>query len=191
MNRTAYAIVLAAGSASRYGSTKQLAELDGTSLIARAVATANEACEGRTVVVLGHDAAAVAAELQGANGFVVVNERHGDGLGTSLAGAIKAVRHVASAVVVMLADQPGITAMHISELLGAWDGDAGAIVATAFGETQGPPALFAADCFDDLEALQGDSGGKHLFGDERFRFRKIVFEPAALDIDTPDDLRRI
>ena len=90
--------------------------------------------------------------------------------------------------VVMLADQPGITAEHISDLLAAWDGDANAIVATAFGATQGPPALFAAGCFDDLEALQGDSGGKHLFTDQRFTVKTIRFEPAALDIDTPDDL---
>jgi molybdenum cofactor cytidylyltransferase len=188
MEDAAYAIVLAAGSASRYGSTKQLAKIDGSSLVARTIAAANDALGGRTVVVLGHDAAAIADEIQEMAGFVVVNERFEDGLGTSIARAIKAVRHVASAAVVMLADQPGITASHISGLVEAWGGRASAIVATEFGETQGPPALFAADCFDDLETLRGDAGGKHLFADERFDVTSIVFEPAALDIDTPDDL---
>ncbi|MEJ2128626.1 MAG: NTP transferase domain-containing protein, partial [Woeseiaceae bacterium] len=110
MEDAAYAIVLAAGSASRYGSTKQLAKIDGSSLVARTIAAANDALGGRTVVVLGHDAADIADEIQEMAGFVVINERFEDGLGTSIARAIKAVRHVASAAVVMLADQPGITA---------------------------------------------------------------------------------
>ena len=188
MNHGVYAIVLAAGSASRYGSTKQLAELGGQSLVARAVATADDACDGRTVAVLGHDAAEIAVELRESAGFIVINEHFEDGLGASIASAIRAIRHVASAVVVMLADQPGITADHLSELLDAWDGDENSIVGTAFGETQGPPALFAAACFDELEALEGDSGGKHLFSDERFKLQTIRFEAAAVNIDTPADL---
>lgn len=191
MDKRTYAVVLAAGSATRYGSTKQLAEIDGTSLVARAVQTANAACAGRSVVVLGHDAPRVAGALRPADGFAVVNDRYEDGLGTSLARAVASVRHVAGAVVVMLADQPGVSAQHIRNLQQAWGGQQDEIVATAFGGTLGPPVLFASGCFDELQKLAGDAGGKHLFDDERFRLATIAFEPASLDVDTPDDLRQI
>jgi len=191
MTSSVFAIVLAAGSASRFGSTKQLAELEGLSLVARAVKTANEVAAGRTLVVVGHDAAAVARELQSTDGFVIVNDRYAEGLGTSLSRAISAIRHVASAVVVLLADQPGINSKHLQNLVSAWSGDEHQIVATAFSGTQGPPVLFPAACFDELQGLQGDSGGKHLFNDSRFELTTITFEPAVLDVDTPADLTQI
>jgi molybdenum cofactor cytidylyltransferase len=191
MTSNVFAIVLAAGSASRFGSTKQLAEFEGLSLVARAVKTANEAVANRTVVVVGHDAGAVATELQSTEGFMIVNDRHAEGLGTSLSRAVAAVRHVASAIVVLLADQPRIDSQHLQELISAWNGDEHQIVATAFSATQGPPVLFPAACFDDLQGLKGDAGGKHLFGDARFQMTTVAFEPAALDIDTPADLTQI
>jgi molybdenum cofactor cytidylyltransferase len=191
MASNVFAIVLAAGSASRFGSTKQLVELEGLSLVARAVKTANEVVADRTVVVVGHDAGAVARELQSTEGFVIVNDRYAEGLGTSLSRAVTTIRHVASAVVVLLADQPGINSKHLQDLISAWNGDEHQIVATAFSETQGPPVLFPAACFDDLQGLKGDAGGKHLFSDSRFQLTTIAFEPAALDVDTPADLTQI
>jgi molybdenum cofactor cytidylyltransferase len=191
MASNVFAIVLAAGSASRFGSTKQLTRLNGVSLVARAVMTANEVCADNTVVIVGHDAGAVSEEISASRGFVIVNDHHADGLGSSLACAVAAVRHVASAVVVMLADQPGVTRQHIEALVNAWSGDDHAIVATAFADTEGPPVLFPAACFDELQGLKGDSGGKHLFKDSQFQVTTIAFEPAALDIDTPADLKRI
>jgi molybdenum cofactor cytidylyltransferase len=191
MNRNVYTIILAAGSASRFGSTKQLAEVEGRSLIARAMTVANDACDGRSVVVVGHDAMAVARETRSLAGFVVVNDDYRDGLGTSLARAVRSIRHVASAVVVMLADQPGVSAQHVASLIDSWSGDTHEIVATGHGSTQGPPVLFPSSCFDDLQNLSGDAGGKHLFEDDRFRVRTIEFAPAAIDIDSRSDLESL
>lgn len=188
MTPNVYAVILAAGSASRFGSTKQLAEVHGVSLVARATATANSACADKTVVVVGHDAGAVIEELQGTQGFVIVNDSYSEGLGTSLARAATTISHVASAVIVMLADQPDISSKHLEDLIGAWnDGDFD-IVTTTFSATQGPPVLFSSTCFDDLRQLSGDAGGKHLFGDSRFDLATVVFEPAAIDVDTEEDL---
>jgi len=188
MTSKVYAVILAAGSASRFGSTKQLAEIDGMSLVARATTTANKVCADRTVVVVGHDAGAVTEELQGTRGFVIVNDGYSEGLGTSLARAVTAISHVASAVIVILADQPNISSQHLENLIGAWnDGDYD-IVTTTFSGTQGPPVLFSSACFDELQNLSGDAGGKHLFKDDRFGLQTIEFEPAAIDVDTKKDL---
>jgi CTP:molybdopterin cytidylyltransferase MocA len=51
--------------------------------------------------------------------------------------------------------------------------------------------LFPSGCFADLARLEGDSGGRQLLSDKRFQVTEILFEAAAVDIDTPDDLRQI
>ena len=186
-----FAIVLAAGSATRFGATKQLVEIDGKSLVEHAVNIANDVCQDRCVLVVGHNHQAVAAACQSEPGFMIVNDNHAAGLGTSLALAVKSIRHVASAVMVLLADQPRITSQHVRALADAWDGSDDEIVATSFAGTQGPPVLFPAACFDELAGLTGDRGGRHLFDDQRFRLSTVVFEPASIDIDTPEDLTQI
>lgn len=186
-----FAIVLAAGSATRFGAAKQLAEVDGKSLVERAVEIANDVCQDRCLLVVGHNHQAVGAACQSQPGFMIVNDNYATGLGTSLALAVKSIRHVASAVIVLLADQPRITSQHVRALADAWDGSDDEIVATSFAGTQGPPVLFPAACFDELAGLTGDRGGRHLFDDQRFRLSTVVFELASIDIDTPEDLTRI
>jgi len=182
--------VLAAGSASRFGSTKQLAEIDGVTLVQRASAMATEACGANTALVVGHDWQAVAQACSPMQGFLIVNDNHADGLGASLAQAVQSVRHVAHAIVVLLADQAMIRAQHVQALSDTWSGASDEIVATAYADTIGAPVLFPRTCFDELAALQGDAGGRHLLKDSRFVVKTVIFEPAAVDIDTLDDLRR-
>jgi len=186
-----YALVLAAGTSSRFGRTKQLEEFDGSSLVRRAVDAATAACADRQVLVVGHDWSAVADAGLGAGGFLVRNENHASGLGSSLALGVRALRHAAQAILVILADQPLVSAGHLRALIDTWSGAGDEIVATAHTDTAGPPVLFPRGCFDDLAQLRGDSGGKHLLSDPRFRTRTIRFEPAAVDIDTPADLARL
>ena len=186
-----YALVLAAGSASRFGATKQLVEVDGVPLVRRATDAAAAACDKRVVLVVGHDWQAVCRAGLPEGGFLVNNDRYADGLGSSIARGVRSVRHTASAVLVLLADQPRVTADHLRALIDTWSGAGDEIVATAFDGAMGPPVLFARDCFEDLENLAGDSGGKHLLSDPRFRTRSVQCDHAAIDIDTRDDLRRI
>ena len=186
-----FALVLAAGSASRFGATKQLAEVDGVALVRRATDAAAAVCGNRLALVVGHDWQAVSKAGLSAGGFLVCNDHYSKGLGSSIAQGVGALGHVAGAVLVVLADQPFVTADHLRALIDAWGGNADEIVATSFGESVGPPVLFGHDCFDELASLSGDSGGKHLLRDARYSVTRIPFAAAATDIDTPEDLRRI
>ncbi|MDH3273913.1 MAG: nucleotidyltransferase family protein [Gammaproteobacteria bacterium] len=185
------ALVLAAGSAKRFGASKQLAEFDGMPLARRALGVAADVFGDRTMLVVGHDWQAVTRSCSPLPGFLVINDFHASGLGSSIACATKSVRHAAQAVVVILADQPLVSPEHLRNLRDNWSGAENEIVATGFGDTAGAPVLFASSCFDDLAALQGDKGGQHLLSDERFTVRKIIFEPASVDIDTQSDLDRL
>jgi molybdenum cofactor cytidylyltransferase len=190
-DKKVFGVVLAAGAASRFGSTKQLAEIDGTTLVQRSHDVAIDACGSSTVLVVGHDWQAVRDACELAGGFLIVNQEYNSGLGTSIAQAVRSVQHVADAIVVLLADQVLITSEHVRALVAAWDGAHDRIVATAYADTVGAPVLFPSGCFADLAKLEGDSGGRQLLSDERFQVTEIVFEAAAVDIDTPDDLKQI
>ncbi len=190
-DKNVFGVVLAAGAASRYGSTKQLATIDGITLAQRSHDVAVEACGTNSILVVGHDWQAVCDACHPSRGFLVINENYASGLGTSIAQAVRSVQHVADAIVVLLADQVLITSEHVRALVAAWDGAHDQIVATAYADTVGAPVLFPSGCFADLVRLEGDSGGRQLLSDGRFHVEKIVFEAAAVDIDTPDDLKRI
>lgn len=183
-----FAAVLAAGSSTRFGATKQAAELDGVALIVRATATAAEVCGDRVVTVLGHDWQSLLRLLQPYSGFMVINEDYAQGLGTSIVSAARACRPHAEALLLLLADQPLITTEHIQALIDTWSGADDEIVASSYAGTEGPPVLFAADALQELMALTGDRGAHALFQDDRFTLKTVHFEAAATDIDTPSDL---
>ena len=189
--RNITALVLAAGSAKRFGSSKQLAEFDGIPLARRALDIAVDVFGGSTALVVGHNWKAVTQSCSPLSGFLIVNDRHESGIGSSIACATRSVRHTAQAIIVTLADQPLITAEHLKRLRDSWSGADNEIVATGFGDSAGAPVLFPSACFDDLAALQGDTGGRHLLDDKRFAVRKIDFEPASVDIDTPEALDQL
>lgn len=186
-----FAVVLAAGAATRFGSTKQLAELGGVPLVRRAVNIATEACGSKTLLVVGHDWKAVSHACDPSHGFLIVNENYADGVGTSIAAATRSLQQVAQAIIVMLADQAMITTEHVKAMCDTWSGADDEIIATAYSDTAGAPVLFPRSCFKELSGLRGDAGGRHLLTDGRFRVRMINFEPAAVDVDTPDDLTQI
>jgi len=190
-SRSIFAIVLAAGAATRFGSSKQLAEWNGEKLVRRATAVATKSCGPRTILVVGHDWHAVRGACKPCSGYFVVNEKHRAGMGTSLALAIRSIQHVASAVIVMLADQPMVSAQHVATLIARWSGDEREIVASAYAKTSGVPALFASGCFEKLGELAADQGARKLLDDPEFAVHPVEFEDAATDIDTVADLARL
>ena len=182
------ATILAAGHSTRFGSTKQTSQLDGTPLVRRAVNVAQEVCDDRTVVIAGHDWLNVIAAAHNEGGFFVINEQHADGMGSSIAMATRMCRSRADAMLLMLCDQPLITAQHLRSLIEIWSGDEREIVATSFAETTGPPVLFPRGVFADLLKLKGDHGARDLLHDSRFKLISVPFDDAAVDIDTIKDL---
>ncbi len=183
-----FAVVLAAGLSSRFGRTKQTATINGDALVKRAFEAARGACGDRCITVIGYDAAAVLCAMKANSGFVVVNEDYEKGLGSSIAAAARACGAHVDALLLLLADQALVTSKHLRALMDAWSGDADEIVATAYDDTLGPPALLPSATFDELRALSGDHGARELFTDGRFTLKTVRFEPAAVDIDTPEDL---
>lgn len=183
-------VVLAAGTASRFGSPKPLALLDGQSLLKRAVATITDALSSPPVAVLGHEWQRVAADLE-SDGFYIVNDAYVDGMASSIAAAARAAAGRADALLITLCDQPLISAQHLRIMLQAHSGAADDIVATGYGDAIGPPVLFGKACFAKLQALAGADGAKSLLQDPEYSLQVIHNTSAAVDIDTPADLSAV
>ncbi len=188
---TVFAAVLAAGASQRFGRSKMLEPVQGETLARRAANLARDVCGDCSILVVGHEGSDVAAAAGDAAHFVIVNDRYEEGVGGSIALAAKAVSHVADALLLILADQPLVTAEHLRALIAHWDGADDVIVATAFAKTMGPPALFPRSAFAALGDLSGDQGAKSLLQSPDFDLRTVPFEDAAIDIDTPADLDKL
>lgn len=115
------AVLLAAGAGSRMGHRpKSLLLLDGEPLIRRQVRALKTAGAARLVVVLGHYAADIGAQLQGLNIQVIHNPQPDDGLVSSQRLGLQALPDELEGVVMALADQPLIEAADITTLTQAF-----------------------------------------------------------------------
>lgn len=183
------AVVLAAGRASRFGAAKQLLEIGGESLVDRACRIAMEAGCHPVMRVLGAHAEEILDRPCPDGIETLVHAAWQEGMGSSLAAGVAALQVLSpdlDAVLVLLADQPMVTA----ELLGRMRhrlSDAG-IVLCDHGEATGPPALFAKRHFGELAALTGDRGAKAVAANHPAVL--VPFPDAAWDIDSPEAWER-
>ena len=180
------ALVLAAGAARRYGSAKQLAELEGRPLIEHALEAVAAAPVDERVVVLGAGADAVleAADLHGAR--PVVCEDWAEGQAASLRAGLAALDGVEAAVVV-LGDQPRVSARAIARVLAARGESAAAVRATYDGLPAHPIVLERA-LFSRLAALEGDVGAREVLA--TVAVREVACDGLGRpdDVDTPEQL---
>lgn len=182
-------ILLAAGGSTRLGSAKQLIDVDGEPLVRRATRQLVAINAGPVGVVIGARADAIRDALAGVDATIFDNPHWSAGIGTSIrAGVAWAASIDATHALIALCDQPDIDAAHFAALLAARH-DA-AIVASRYAGHPGVPAVFARSVFDRLIALPDDRGAKAILNDPLSEIRQLAYEPAAIDLDTPEDLRR-
>lgn len=188
---TLYAVVLAAGASSRFGSPKQLVRVDGRPLMHTVVSRAVEVAGHSTLVVLGANAADLAPLLRHSPATVVINRDWQEGLASSIRAGIARLPGFCSGAMLMLADQAAVTTEDLRRLASTWRRQPEYMVAAQYGSTLGAPAIFPSALFRDLAELRGDRGASGLFYRNPDRVIRVPMESAALDIDTPEDLLRL
>jgi molybdenum cofactor cytidylyltransferase len=153
-------LVLAAGAGTRFGSTKQLADLEGRPLLEHVLQSMSDAGLDRLVVVLGAAAGEIRAgvDLHGAD--VAVCERWEEGQAASLACGLAAATD-AEAVVVALGDQPRLSPEAVRRVVAARSDGMEAARATYGGEP-GHPVLLERSLFGRLRDVSGDRGARNL-----------------------------
>jgi molybdenum cofactor cytidylyltransferase len=181
-------VLLAAGSATRFGGDKLLAPLaDGTPIGVAALRNLAAAVDVAVAVVRpGDDGLAAALEAGGAR--VTVCPQAAEGMGASLAWGVRAAP-LAAGWLIALADMPWIQTATIARIVDALRAGA-PIVAPSWRDSRGHPVGLASRFFGELLALSGDEGAKAIL--RRHNPTLIATEDAGVlrDIDTPQDLVR-
>ena len=183
------ALLLAAGSASRFGSDKLLHALPHEVPIAVQSARHLRAVFTRDVYAVVRPDSQRLADLLRAEGCeVAVCENAAEGMGASLACAVLAAGR-ADAYLVALADMPFIRPSSIAAVRDALLKGA-ALAVPYFRARRGHPVGISSRFSDRLAQLRGDEGAKRLLAEHASEIVKIpVGDPAVLrDIDTPGDL---
>jgi molybdenum cofactor cytidylyltransferase len=186
------AVVLAAGGSIRFGKPKQLAIFQGEPLDRRIVTVAKDAGCAPVVVVAG--AVQITPVLARLPVSIIEHPNWSNGLGSSIAVGVKhAVTITAKlyAVILLSSDQQFVNAATLRQLIQLQLENGKTIVASAYAETLGIPALFDRSCFGDLLHLRGDSGAKGVILAGRHDVAPFNFPAAAIDIDTTADYEKL
>jgi molybdenum cofactor cytidylyltransferase len=187
-------IILAAGESKRMGTPKQLLTYKGASLIARVAETAVSTALQPVVVVLGANADSIKTELSAAGLSIVLNDEWEEGMASSLRAGLNFITEnnpLVDGVIILVADQPHLTSMHLLQLLETLHKTGLPAAACTYQGKLGTPALFHKSCFPQLLALTGDTGARKILTDMNDMVAKLPFEKGIMDIDTKEDYIRL
>ncbi len=174
------AIVLAAGSSSRMERQqhKLLLPLGDRPVVTHVVEAALASEAQAILMVLGYQAEQVRATLHAhttdARLLFIENPNYRQGMSTSLRAGLQAISDLdrttsdaIEGIIVLLGDQPLITARVINTLIRAWKETDKQIVAPLYNGKRGNPIIFSANLFPELMMVTGDEGGRSVIEQHR------------------------
>jgi molybdenum cofactor cytidylyltransferase len=176
-------LVLAAGGSRRFGSPKQLLPYGDATLLDHVLATARDCDFDQLLCVIGGSAGEIRRRVDLNGATVVENQSFGEGCSSSIAASLTAVDPEADVLVLMLADQPGVTAATVQTLIDR-RGEA-KLAACAYENGRGHPLAFAREMFDELAVLHGDRGVWKLLDRQAGEVADVPIPgPIPRDVDT-------
>jgi molybdenum cofactor cytidylyltransferase len=187
MSQTAL-IVLAAGASTRMGQPKQLLNFHGKPLLRHMVEIAIASPCQPILVVLGANAAAIQPTLQALPIYLIDNPRWVDGMGSSIQCGIQCLSSFPNSIdsaILTVCDQPFVSVSLIGQLIQVYRSSQAQIVASAYSDTLGVPALFDRQLFSELLGLDGAEGAKSVI--TRHGAIGVDFPEGSIDLDTPEE----
>ena len=191
------AIILAAGASTRLGTPKQTILYEGKTLLQHAIEAAQGASCHPVMVVLGAHADTILSDLANLHpssaANMVHNEHWRQGMGTSIAVGLESLLQIdktLSFAIIMVCDQPFANAALLRILMKEQEQTGKGIVASAYADTMGVPALFDHKYFDVLMQLSSDEGAKKIMLHHQEDVALVPFEKGVIDIDTIRDVER-
>ena len=185
------AVVLAAGEAKRFGALKQVLPWRGIPLVAHVADQALRCPDvDRVAITVGAEAEQVHAALAGRNVSVVLVAGWSEGQSRSVKAGLQALAPRSplpapvSAVLFLLADQPGVSPELLSALIQRHRETLAPIVAPRHAGQRGNPVLFDQATFPEFDQLEGDIGARPIVRAHRE-------EIAWVDWPTPEILQDI
>jgi CTP:molybdopterin cytidylyltransferase MocA len=176
------------------GSPKQLLLIAGRPMLEAVVVQANASKLNEVVVVLGAVADEIRPRVDFGRATILVNPDHAAGMASSLKAGIASLAPRVDRVVVMLGDQPDVSAYVLDQLLQLQQTSGLPAAALSFGGLLHPPVVLKRTLWGDLMSLQGDVGCRAVI---RARPELVARLPVEgnlrhpVDVDTPEDYARM
>lgn len=182
--------MLGAGGSKRLGRPKQLLPYGGGTLLGHVIGVARACPFDQLMVAIGGASQDVRANVDLAGAQLVVNDAYGAGCSSSIAAALGAVDPRCEVLVLMLGDQPGVSAATVSALLAGRGG--APLGVCAYDDGRGHPLAFGREVFGELANLHGDKGVWKLLDQRADDVIEVpVAGPIPLDVDTPEDYEAV
>jgi CTP:molybdopterin cytidylyltransferase MocA/SAM-dependent methyltransferase len=192
-------LILAAGSASRFGAPKLLASLDGRPLLEHTLEAARTAGLDPIVVVLGAGADTIEAGIAWSGEQRIWNPDPGRGLASTLQIGLAAIADLeprVDAAIVLLGDQPrtdpAVIGLLEARFEAAGTGARSLIVVPRYAGGGGAnPVLVGRSAFGLTRDARGDRGLGPLIDAHPDLVTEVSVEGENPDVDTPTDLARL
>jgi molybdenum cofactor cytidylyltransferase len=191
-------ILLAAGASRRMGEPKPLLPFGNATVLEQCVENLQEGSVERIIIVLGFASERIRRALPdlfervGIRG--VVNERHEDGMLSSVQCGVRAAyEERPDGFLLSLVDQPFVTAATVRAVVEAFRTTERRVVVPTFAGRRGHPVGLDASLRDAILALDSRSAGlRDLIGQlsDDTLLVPVGSDDALRDMDTPDDYRR-
>jgi len=193
------AIVLAGGESKRLRQPKQLVKYRKKTLIEITLeALINVGIKRRLIVTGKHHQ--LIADVIPNEPWVINQISRNTGIGSSISLGAKTLVNTPvppKALLILLSDQPFLTATHLKELISALNSNSKNIdaVATLYdadtNSSYGVPAAFSQSMFNSLQTLSGDQGAKNILNSPKHSVIGVRPDFDTRDIDTNNDLFQI
>jgi molybdenum cofactor cytidylyltransferase len=186
------AVVLAAGRSSRMGVPKQLLPWQNTTVIGHVVDQLLRSRLDQIYVVVGHEAARIAAELADRPVHLVSNPDYHCGMLSSVRCGLAALPPACEAIMIVLGDQPAISTGLVDSLAESFRAAGRGILVPVHAGQRGHPLLLCAryrqeilTCYDDV----GLRGLLHAHPDDLWEL-EVPTAAVLSDMDDPQGYRR-
>jgi molybdenum cofactor cytidylyltransferase len=191
---TVSAILLAAGESRRMGAINKLTlAVDGEPLLRRTVRMLSASRLAELVVVLGHQAQAAQALLQGLDAHTVVNADYREGQMSSVHCGLAALARPCDGVMICLCDQPLLSTQDIDFLIDAYAQRGGAIIVPTYQGRRGNPIVLSYAHREQILGGGRNLGCKHLIerNPELVTTVEMDNDHVVFDLDAPEDYQRL
>jgi molybdenum cofactor cytidylyltransferase len=190
------AVVLAAGTSSRYGANKLLLPFGRGTVVSTVLSTLAQSAAHPLVVVTGHERTQVEAALDGLPVALAHNPDYQ--AGEMLSSIKRGLRHLSdtpevTAALIVLGDQPLIQRRVVNHLVTAFVQGCGEIIAPRYrlNGPRGHPVLIARQWWEAVFALPPGANVRDLLQAHPAAVTHLVFDTDSIlrDVDTPEAYR--
>jgi molybdenum cofactor cytidylyltransferase len=189
-----HALILAAGFSSRLGRPKALARVRALSLLRRTLTLVSRFAPARIVVVIPRHGVRYRIEARGLEVTFAANPRRADGLSSSVRLGVVRCRY-SPALLLLPVDLAALQQRDLARLISRWRAARRCVIARRIGQPGGMPRgavplILPRWLYARALAVTGDIGLRDLVSGLPALQRVLLNLPsAALDVDTPPDLR--